>query len=571
MCKKIYTLILFICISFNFVAFSSSLTTSRDSLENILSTTTDPVKKIAIITDLSDIGLSLGDYSYTRREWDEAVKQNNINAIIESGSTLTLRYLNLAKMDSAAMWLEKCKKHFTGPQRESALIYLSLMSEIRDMGESEKMARRLINEEVNVKKNGNPYEKMKMLYQLGVLAIEDWNTNTSIKMKPWDSYMEEGLKIAQSLPLKDSYRFRHQFLMALSTMNVKSVEALLSLMNEYMALPEMANRKFYTHSTEIIAYSRMLRHPDEIGREKMDYYFNKFTDVATRYPHDCPSAFGFYYYFNAIDYYNYIKDYGMAVTCCDSVIANSAKNKMDNSYQYELRAKYLAKMGRYEDAYNASLKFVAIKDSITAAKTADKLMELQTQYDVDKYKYESAQHKIYFMWAAGVCLLLLALLVSLVFYNRLIRRKNVALVNRILSQEKAETQIEVEKSLKSENQLTSEEVMFRRIQKLLENKEYLKLMKFGRTEIAELLGTNVTYVANAVRACADSSVSEYINRMRVRYARQLLETDSDLSIEAIGDTCGFNSRSTFFAAFKNCYDITPGDFRRALKTKKLPV
>lgn len=146
--------------------------------------------------------------------------------------------------------------------------------------------------------------------------------------------------------------------------------------------------------------------------------------------------------------------------------------------------------------------------------------------------------------------------------------KNIELVRRIREQDVMEQQVEKLGRILPEELLTSEELLYRRIQQLMENKEVLALSRFRREDIAEMLGTNGTYVADAIRVCTSGlSVSEYINRKRVQYARCFFESHSESTIDEIGELCGFSSRSRFHSAFKEYYNMTPGEFRKAIESK----
>ena len=57
----------------------------------------------------------------------------------------------------------------------------------------------------------------------------------------------------------------------------------------------------------------------------------------------------------------------------------------------------------------------------------------------------------------------------------------------------------------------------------------------------------------------------FINGYRIRYACELMNTDSDLSTLSISFACGFNSYSAFFAAFKKETGQSPRDYRNNCK------
>lgn len=149
--------------------------------------------------------------------------------------------------------------------------------------------------------------------------------------------------------------------------------------------------------------------------------------------------------------------------------------------------------------------------------------------------------------------------------------KNIELVRRIREQDVMEQQVKKSGHIIPKELLTSEEVLYCRIQQLMEDKEILALSRLRRDDIAEILGTNGTYVADAIRICSSGlSVSEYINRKRVQHARFLFESHSESSIDEISELCGFSSRSRFHTAFKEYYNMTPGEFRKAIESKPEP-
>ncbi|MCF0074753.1 helix-turn-helix domain-containing protein [Dyadobacter sp. CY261] len=54
----------------------------------------------------------------------------------------------------------------------------------------------------------------------------------------------------------------------------------------------------------------------------------------------------------------------------------------------------------------------------------------------------------------------------------------------------------------------------------------------------------------------------YINEWRIAEACKMMVTDQHLTLEAIGYEVGFNSKSTFFAAFKKVKGITPSSYQQ---------
>ena len=61
------------------------------------------------------------------------------------------------------------------------------------------------------------------------------------------------------------------------------------------------------------------------------------------------------------------------------------------------------------------------------------------------------------------------------------------------------------------------------------------------------------------------SFSTYINEYRINEACKLIETSHHLTFEAIGYEVGFNSKSTFYTAFKKVKDTTPALFKESIE------
>ena len=61
------------------------------------------------------------------------------------------------------------------------------------------------------------------------------------------------------------------------------------------------------------------------------------------------------------------------------------------------------------------------------------------------------------------------------------------------------------------------------------------------------------------------SFSQFVGEHRVATAEALLATSDHLTLEAIGQSSGFNARSTFYAVFRRVHGTTPAEYRKRLK------
>ena len=87
--------------------------------------------------------------------------------------------------------------------------------------------------------------------------------------------------------------------------------------------------------------------------------------------------------------------------------------------------------------------------------------------------------------------------------------------------------------------------------------------------MASMVNLSASHLAHLFRREAQVSPQQYVKLMRMRRAKQLLET-SFLSVKQVMTNAGFNDASHFVRDFKRLYGKTPGQHRKDSKTK-LPM
>lgn len=88
------------------------------------------------------------------------------------------------------------------------------------------------------------------------------------------------------------------------------------------------------------------------------------------------------------------------------------------------------------------------------------------------------------------------------------------------------------------------------------------------TTLAELLGVSGHQLSELINTRHSTGFSRFIREHRIREARQLLENDSTSTVLAIGLATGFQSQSTFYAAFKDVTGMSPGEYRRQRRSSE---
>ena len=104
------------------------------------------------------------------------------------------------------------------------------------------------------------------------------------------------------------------------------------------------------------------------------------------------------------------------------------------------------------------------------------------------------------------------------------------------------------------------DLMQRLYQLMEEHKPYLN-SELKLQEVADLLGTNRTYLSAGIKTATGQSFTQFVNKYRVEYAKELLMQHPEEKMSAIWAESGFSTESSFFRTFKAVTGSTPGEWR----------
>lgn len=233
----------------------------------------------------------------------------------------------------------------------------------------------------------------------------------------------------------------------------------------------------------------------------------------------------------------------------------------------QTKARLLLLLNRGDEAARLYQELLPRKDSIQKWTMTSQLSELATIYQVDNLRLKERELHLKMIIAVGGCGLLLLLLAGYVYYNYCLRKKNRALYLHIQEQNRAENEVRKVAETLPETVLSKEMQLFVQLDKLMQEERLFTNPEMNRQELAEHLGTNLTYLTDAVREGAGKGIREYLADLRLKHAAKLLADQPSLSVEHISAESGFKSRSTFFRAFRDCYGMSPNEYRTASAKK----
>ena len=245
-----------------------------------------------------------------------------------------------------------------------------------------------------------------------------------------------------------------------------------------------------------------------------------------------------------------------------------------------LKSKIMAAMGNFDGAYNTEGKYREHTDSINQKKLSQRISELRTIHQVEKLEFQAEQDQLkavnlrLFVVGLTVIILLLICVISIIIYNlNKIKRKNLVLYQRIQSQEALELELNrkeetLQTKLLSHDEASDDEAdrLYLRLKELMKDEKNYTDPDVTRKTLASKLGTNEKYLHETITKHLDLSFTEYINLLRLDYAREMIcQRFNELSIEDIAMMSGFGTRQTFHRLFRDRYGLSPSEFSSLLK------
>ena len=252
------------------------------------------------------------------------------------------------------------------------------------------------------------------------------------------------------------------------------------------------------------------------------------------------------------------------------LVTDGAKMTFDNiATRLSPRYSVYRKIGRNADALVLADSISAAIDSALVWQKQNDAAELSVIYQthekelaLKEAKVETRIHRVLLIAALLVILLIGYLFWRARQYNKVLLEKNRRLLADIEQREQEQQQAIEQLKAESEENLTANQQLFRRICDLMDGPDHIYTdTDLDRNRLAQLLGTNEHYVTDAISTCTEGkSVNGFLNEYRLRYAARLLATTT-VAVTVIAELSGF-SRSSFFRVFSDAYGMSPSEYRK---------
>lgn len=231
--------------------------------------------------------------------------------------------------------------------------------------------------------------------------------------------------------------------------------------------------------------------------------------------------------------------------------------------------------GEYESSLVYLQQRMELSDSLRTAMQESTILELRERYEADLREQEielttaelvqqtRANRFLIIAWIATGVLFAVIVLVFLHHQSRLRRTFERNLREAKTSRIRFDPMPIAEPTIESEGRFHH---IYEQIQRAMVEDERFRDPGLTLTQLAREMATNEKYTSTAIREATDLKFNDYVNMHRIRYAKRLIvEKRGRISAGEVMDASGFNTKSTFYSAFKAFTDLTPGQFIRFVK------
>ena len=148
-----------------------------------------------------------------------------------------------------------------------------------------------------------------------------------------------------------------------------------------------------------------------------------------------------------------------------------------------------------------------------------------------------------------------SILFSILFY---------AILIYLLSNKKLTQKIfQKKRQAKLSNSLDEGQLTMNALHDLLQQESLYTNPQLKIADVADRLNISLHELSAIINTHLQMNFNEFINQYRVEEAKRQLQSDSNFTIEAIGQQSGFRSKSAFYKAFKKHCGTTPAQYKRS--------
>lgn len=269
------------------------------------------------------------------------------------------------------------------------------------------------------------------------------------------------------------------------------------------------------------------------------------------------------------------KQYNKALNVLDSALYYSKElgaRDMEMSIHSNYSDAYKA-LGDYKKALEYYNSFHEIERDLMDDEKQKIVSELEIKYESEikdqkisqinqTLATKKAENRMLILGVAALVMITGFIIFFLIYRNKTLKQlyeRNIELMNSFQFKAPDEEELEIiETAVESEDNLKK---IFDRILYALEKEKIYTNPTLSLSDTAEHVKSNDKYVSAAIAEYANMNYSNFVNFYRINEAKRLIYEDGHFNLNEVMYACGFNSRTTFYNAFKKHTGLSPKQFK----------
>lgn len=242
---------------------------------------------------------------------------------------------------------------------------------------------------------------------------------------------------------------------------------------------------------------------------------------------------------------------------------------------YQGYADLYSKMGNFKKALEYHTLYYNLEKELFGIEKQEAIAQLEIEYQTElkdeeikriRYEYDikKTQNQKLIIGFISLVSLTGIVIFFLIYRNRTLKdlyRRNVELMESFKNKDYTELlPLAVIETLEN-NEEDNLKIVFNKLLFSLENEKIYKDPELTLSRAADIIKSNEKYVSSAIAAYTKTNYNNFINSYRIQEAKILIYENNGLNINEVMYACGFNSRTTFYEAFKKLTGMSPKQFK----------
>jgi AraC-like DNA-binding protein len=246
----------------------------------------------------------------------------------------------------------------------------------------------------------------------------------------------------------------------------------------------------------------------------------------------------------------------------DTVNAEYATILRDRAMAAEARGRH-AEANAYHRRYEALT--ATLNDRLLQGKAnlyAARFHAAEQQREIERHKARAKYLSIVGSYFAVVAVMALLFAAYVVHKRRIVDQKNRALVKQIAEAAEYRKRYDIQTAEVSTPLSTRRGAGGEAILQVIKEKKLYLDPQFDRQAASDYFQITARDVGAAFAQGSEyANITDFINRLRLDHARELMTTRPDMSIDEVATASGFSVRRTFSRLFKEKFGLTPTEYR----------